>query len=110
MCYPNPSHGVSGQVVGLSDTGIDEHSCYFRDDEHGQVRLHPLRLSVCPSAWIPLLSPSPQVPRSDVDHLIVETKYRKVIEYVNFSGSAGDYRSGYLSQWLWPWQPNLIFL
>ena len=68
------------------------------------------RLSVCLSAWIPLLSPFPQVPRSDVDHLIVETKYRKVIEYVNFSGSAGDYKSGYLSQWLWPWQPNLILL
>ena len=106
MCYPNPSHGVSGQVVGLSDTGIDEHSCYFRDEEHGQVRLHPS--SVCVS--IPLLSPFPQVPRSDVDHLIVETKFRKVIEYVNFSGSAGDYKSGFLSQWLWPWQPNLILL
>ena len=33
-----------------------------------------------------------QVPRSDLDKLIVDTKYRKVIEYVNFSGSGGDYR------------------
>ena len=27
----------TGQVIGLSDTGLDDSSCFFRDDDNGQV-------------------------------------------------------------------------
>jgi hypothetical protein len=35
------------------------------------------------------------VARSDVGTTIIDHKYRKVIQYVNFSGSGGDYTSGH---------------
>lgn len=27
----------SGEVIGVTDTGLDDHSCFFRDDENGLV-------------------------------------------------------------------------
>lgn len=27
----------TGQVIGLTDTGLDESSCFFRDDDYGSV-------------------------------------------------------------------------
>ena len=61
----------SGVIIGVSDTGIDENSCYFRDMEHGKV------------------------PRAGYEDTVFDLKYRKVIQYVNFSGSGGDYASGH---------------
>lgn len=61
----------SGVVVGISDTGIDETSCYFRDKSHGTV------------------------PRSSVSHPVTDLKYRKVVQYITYSGSSGDYYSGH---------------
>ena len=60
----------TGVVVGISDTGIDENSCYFKDPK-GKI-----------------LRSSPEFPH--IDH-----NYRKVILYVNFSGSGGDTRAGH---------------
>jgi subtilisin family serine protease len=62
----------NGVVIGVSDTGIDENSCYFVDPTHGKV------------------------PRSD--NLLcphTDNKYRKIIQYVNYSGSNGDYNDGH---------------
>lgn len=33
----------SGEVIGVTDTGLDDHSCFFRDDENGLV---PRRVGV----------------------------------------------------------------
>lgn len=60
----------NGVVVGISDTGIDEESCYFLDEKG-------------------------PVPRSSVDHPVTYPEYRKVIQYVNYSGSNGDYNYGH---------------
>lgn len=27
----------SGEVIGVSDTGLDDNSCFFKDDENGMV-------------------------------------------------------------------------
>ncbi|RYG70070.1 hypothetical protein EON64_01190, partial [archaeon] len=61
----------TGQVIGVSDTGIDEHSCFFRDLEHGRV------------------------PRSTVQAPVTDLKFRKVVQYINYSGSGGDYSDGH---------------
>eukprot|EP01032_Pedospumella_encystans_P012778 gene12778-14757_t len=61
----------TGVVIGISDTGIDETSCFFRDTTHGPV------------------------PRSSIQHPITDNKYRKVIQYISYSGSSGDYAAGH---------------
>jgi hypothetical protein len=61
----------TGVVVGISDTGIDEESCYFFDPLAGLV------------------------PRSDISSPKTYPHQRKVIQYVNYSGSAGDYSGGH---------------
>ena len=59
-----------GVVVGISDTGIDEYSCYFKD-------------------------PKGMVPRSGPLNPHIDHSFRKVIQYINYSGSGGDSRSGH---------------
>lgn len=61
----------TGVVIGISDTGIDETSCFFRDTVHGQV------------------------PRSSIQRPVTDNKYRKVIQYIAYSGSSGDYAAGH---------------
>jgi hypothetical protein len=61
----------TGVVVGISDTGIDETSCYFRDKTHGLV------------------------PRSSVARPTFDMRYRKIVQYITYSGSAGDYALGH---------------
>lgn len=61
----------SNQVIGVSDTGIDEQSCYFKDAVHGAV------------------------PRSSLESAHTDNKYRKVIQYISYSGSSGDYADGH---------------
>jgi hypothetical protein len=61
----------TGVVLGVSDTGIDENNCYFQDAVLGKV------------------------PRSSEIHPHTDNRFRKVIQYVNFSGSAGDYPGGH---------------
>ena len=61
----------SGQVVGIADTGIDENSCFFRDDEHGFV------------------------PLSSVDNPVAYHEQRKIVQYLNYSGSGGDIPDGH---------------
>lgn len=57
---------VSGstQVVGVADTGVDDLSCFFRDDTNGQT------------------------PRSTYTNPTFDTKYRKVIQYVAYADSS----------------------
>ena len=52
---------TAGEVVGISDTGVDEDSCYFYD-------------------------PKGRVPRSDISNPVTYPQYRKIIQYVNYSG------------------------
>ena len=59
-----------GVVVGISDTGIDENSCYFKD-------------------------PKGMVPRSGPLNPHTDHSFRKVVQYINNSGSGGDTRSGH---------------
>ena len=61
----------SGVIVGQSDTGIDRNSCFFIDPEHGP----------CAS--------------SSIEEPSVDLSQRKVVQYVNFSGSSGDYFEGH---------------
>ena len=61
----------SGVIVGVADTGVDENSCFFVENP-GQV----------------------PVQRSSIDHAIVDIKKRKIVQYVNYSGS-GDILSGH---------------
>lgn len=61
----------TGVVVGISDTGIDEESCYFYDPQLGRV------------------------PRSDIENPKTYPQYRKIVQYVNYSGSGGDYSGGH---------------
>lgn len=67
----NGLNGSSGVVLGVSDTGIDENSCFFVDSVHGKV------------------------PRSNINSPTFDLKYRKVIQYVNYSSSSGDYSNGH---------------
>ncbi len=70
---PFTSHGLIGTnvVIGLSDTGVDEGSCYFVDHENGYI------------------------PRTTIDNKHVYPNQRKIIQYVNYSASNGDYVSGH---------------
>ena len=52
---------VWGNQVGVADTGIDEDRCYFMD-------------------------PQGPVPKSLAGHPVTYPDYRKVIQYVNYSG------------------------
>eukprot|EP01034_Spumella_vulgaris_P024397 gene24397-30741_t len=61
----------TGEVIGVSDTGIDENHCFFRDDTLGKV------------------------PRSGVESTVIDHRFRKVVQYVNFSSSGGDYAGGH---------------
>lgn len=65
--------GLNGSnvVIGVADTGVDEFSCFFYDVEKGIV------------------------PRSDGSIPHVDHTRRKIVQYVNFSGSIGDYDSGH---------------
>lgn len=33
-----------------------------------------------------------QVPQSNAINVLVDSKYRKIVQYVNYSGSGGDYK------------------
>lgn len=68
--YSDAGLDGTGVVVGISDTGIDEESCFFKDPK-GAVRRS--------SALNPFTDPS----------------YRKVIQYVNYSGGGGDVFAGH---------------
>jgi hypothetical protein len=65
--------GLNGSriIVGVSDTGIDRQHCFFRDDDHGVI------------------------PDGTVEDPSFDLKYRKVIQYINFAESSGDYKSGH---------------
>jgi hypothetical protein len=67
------SAGLNGSrvVLGVSDTGIDENSCFFQDKQRGQVK------------------------RTTIEEAYFDLNFRKVIQYVNYSGSGGDYLSGH---------------
>lgn len=70
---PLSSVGLTGQdiIIGIADTGIDENSCFFRDDNLGMI------------------------PRSLPSNPLVDFRYRKIIQYVNYSESNGDYSQGH---------------
>ena len=61
----------SGQIVGVSDTGIDENSCYFIDKQNG------------PSIKSTIYDPK-------IDH-----NHRKIRQYITYSGSSGDVHEGH---------------
>lgn len=65
--------GLRGEntVIGVADTGIDENSCFFIDPVNGKV------------------------PRSSENAPYTNKMFRKVVQYVNFSGSGGDYNDGH---------------
>jgi hypothetical protein len=61
----------TGQIVGQSDTGVDRYSCFFIDPEH------------------------PPCESSSVDKPAVDLRQRKVVQYIDYSGSSGDYAQGH---------------
>lgn len=61
----------TGQIIGIADTGIDENSCFFRDDVNG---------------FVPLSSP---------DNPRTFPNQRKIVQYLNYSGSGGDLPDGH---------------
>jgi hypothetical protein len=61
----------SGIVIGISDTGIDQESCYFKDSSRNPVRT------------------------STVQNPVIDMKQRKVVQYIDYSGSQGDYANGH---------------
>ena len=68
--YSNAGLNGTGVVVGLSDTGIDENSCYFSDIKGF-------------------------IPRSKASTPFTDLGYRKIVQYVDFSGSGGDDSGGH---------------
>jgi Subtilase family len=68
--YSDAGLDGTGVVVGISDTGIDEESCFFKDPK-GSVR------------------------RSNALNPFTDPSYRKVIQYVNYSGGGGDVFAGH---------------
>jgi hypothetical protein len=70
---PYHDAGLKGKgiVVGLSDTGLDQRSCFFKDTHNHD----------CPS--------------STVENPQFDNKYRKVIQYIKYSDSTGDYTRGH---------------
>lgn len=61
----------SGVVVGQSDTGIDQNCCFFVDKEHGHCEA------------------------SSIERPAVDLRQRKVVQYIDYSGSRGDYAGGH---------------
>ncbi|KAJ1419189.1 peptidase S8/S53 domain-containing protein [Ochromonadaceae sp. CCMP2298] len=60
----------SGIIIGVSDTGIDEASCYFWDSKG-------------------------VVTRSNVSSPVTDLSHRKVVQYITYSESQGDYTDGH---------------
>jgi subtilisin family serine protease len=69
--YTSAGLNGSGVVFGVSDTGVDENSCFFQDKQRGKVK------------------------RTTIEEAYFDLSKRKVIQYVNYSGSSGDYASGH---------------
>ena len=69
---PLTAVGLTGKgvVIGQADTGVDDLSCFFIDNEYGPT------------------------PRSSLEHPTTHHEYRKIIQYVNFS-SNGDVKGGH---------------
>ena len=61
----------NGQIVGVSDTGIDENSCFFIDKVYGK--------SI----------------KSSIDNPKIDHHNRKIVEYITYSGNDNDIRSGH---------------
>ena len=61
----------TGQIVGVSDTGIDENSCYFIDKVHGPVI------------------------KSSIEDPVIDTNNRKIVEYITYSGDSDDVSQGH---------------
>ena len=61
----------SGQIVGVSDTGIDENSCFFIDKVYGKAM------------------------KSSIENPKVDHKNRKIVEYITYSGNDNDIVSGH---------------
>lgn len=61
----------TGQVIGVADTGVDEMSCFFRDTDRGKVT------------------------RSTLSNVHTDHSHRKIVQYVAYSGSSGDYSDGH---------------
>ena len=60
-----------GQIVGVSDTGIDENSCFFRDPTGGKVI------------------------KSSIDDPKIDHNNRKIVEYITYSDNYGDVTAGH---------------
>eukprot|EP01041_Mallomonas_annulata_P007151 gene7151-14564_t len=69
---PYSDAGLDGSnvIVALADTGLDDRSCYFRDDINGLT------------------------PRSPYTSPTIHPEHRKIIQYVNYSSNA-DYEAGH---------------
>lgn len=67
------SYSLNGlnQIIGVCDTGIDMNSCFFRDEVYGHTKTSTI-----------------EKPRT-------YNYYRKVVQYVNYSGSSGDIADGH---------------
>lgn len=66
------SAGLNGTnfIAGVADTGIDEESCFFKDYNKGKVK-------------------------RGTSEIYTDLSHRKVIQYVDYSGSSGDYSNGH---------------
>ena len=67
------SYSLNGlnQIIGICDTGIDMNSCFFRDEINGHT--------------IP----------SSIEKPKTYLHYRKIVQYINYSGSDGDMADGH---------------
>jgi len=67
------SYSLNGlnQIIGICDTGIDMNSCFFRDEINGHT------------------IPSP------MDKPVTYDYFRKIVQYINYSGSDGDMANGH---------------
>ena len=61
----------SGQIIGVSDTGIDENNCFFRDSVHGKVI------------------------KSTIEDPKIDPNNRKIVEYITYSDSNSDVNAGH---------------
>lgn len=69
--YSNAGLTGTGIIIGIADTGIDVNHCFFRDAVNGMVKTG-----------------------STDDHYF-DLSIRKVVQYINFSASSGDFYSGH---------------